>query len=172
MAPELAAELPGSDGEHEAVPINNLAYPPTEGVDAAIEWAAGVMAQTAVHARSGSDPARVRALQAAAKTLGSLRQAASDASDTLAVAAAYNGVQVDCSSEEPPTDPAGVCVWAFWQTIRLMWETATTPEAVDEAQVRHVAKTYETLRQVHPQSAIDRHADAAQTKRGAFLRAV
>ena len=169
VAPALAARLPGGRGVQDAddagppQPLNvPPPPPPSAGAAAGVEWASIVMAQAALLAASRGDPPRVRALQAGAKSLGALLQAAQDSEETLTASRAYGGALVEFGGDAPPEDPAGLCAWAFWAVVRLLHVTATQPDAVDEAQVRHAGKSYEALRLVRPQAALDRHAAQAE----------
>ena len=168
-APELAATLPefrgvmDGDSEGPPQPLTVPPPPPTSaGAAAGVEWASVVMAQAALLAASRGDPPRVRALQAGAKSLGALLQAAADSEETLTASRAYGGAPVEFGEDTPPADPAGLCAWAFWRLVALLHATATQPDAVDEGQVKHTAKSYEALRLVRPQAALDRHAAQAE----------
>lgn len=157
-----AAKADAGDTDEPPHPIPFGAPPTAEGVEAGVEWTACLQAQVAVHASYRYDPARVRALNVCAKSVSSARSAAADSERAVRLAVAYLAQTIDVTGEAPPTEPAGLVLWAFWRLLALAHTTATQEGAVDEAQVAHQARALALLAAVQPQRSIDRLAEAAE----------
>lgn len=160
--PPRAAKADAGDTDEPPHPIPFGAPPTAEGVEAGVEWTACLQAQVAVHASYRYDPARVRALNVCAKSVSSARSAAADSERAVRLAVAYLAQTIDVTGEAPPTEPAGLVLWAFWRLCALAHTTATQEGAVDEAQVAHQARALALLAAVQPQRSIDRLAEAAE----------
>ena len=156
----VAAELPDTDAD-EPNPIP-FGPPPTDGVEAGIEWIACLQAQVAVLASARRDPKRVRALGVCVKAVSTARSAAADSERAVRLAEAYLALQIDATAEAPPIEPAGLVLWAFWRLLHLAYSTATQEGEVDEAHVAHHARALALLAAVQPQCSIDRLAAAAE----------
>lgn len=169
LDPELAAGLPEMRAATapartklapDPVPLTGVSAPPRESVDEAVTWAAQVLARAAVHAQRGLDPDRVTVVRDLVKTLGTLRLAAVDSEEVCTVAREYEGVNVVVQDEDPPTDAAGLPAWAFWRVVVLLYEVAIQTGEIT-GKPKNLARTYEAMRHVPPQTALDRHARAA-----------
>lgn len=176
-APELAAALPefrtaaaaavggaGKKDKDDPEPIG-IEPPPYSTVGEGVTWAARLQVLAAQHAAAGKDPARVRAVGAVVKAIGAVKTTAADSERAVTVAAAYLGLSLDCTGDEPPIEPAGYVLWAFHRLCNLAHSTATTPDEVSDAEVAHRAKALVLVSVVQPQREIDdlaaRGAEAA-----------
>ena len=165
--PDLTAALPefrglGADTDADPQPIH-INPPPLDGTVAdGICWAAQLQVKAARHAAAGLDPARVRAVISAVKAIGAVKVAAADSERAVTTALAYLGLAHDYAADEPPPEPAGYVLWAFWRLLVMAYEVATQGEEVDEGQVAHRARSLAMVAQVQPQRAIDDLAARAE----------
>lgn len=168
LAPELAAALPGRKAKAPPAapggphPLHVEQPPYDQGVGAGIVWLARVQAAAAVLAAREGEPARVRAINICTKAAGSMRVAALDSEQAVRLAGHFAGTIITVIEEEPPSDPAGLSLWAFWRLVALAYDAATTLLEIDDAKVGHRARALALLSNVQPQDAIDRWVRAAE----------
>jgi len=143
-------------------PIPFGAPPVGEGVEAGVEWTACLQAQVAVLAAYRRDPPRVRALGVVTKAVSTARSAAQDSERAVRLSQAYLAQTIDTTGEAPPTEPAGIVLWAFARLLQLAHLTATQEGSVDEAQVAHQARALALCAQVQPQHNINQLTKAAE----------